>query len=188
MAVETLKAPYLLLASPTLEDPNFRHAVVLMGQHGEEGAIGWIVNHVVEDGVSALLPDEIAVTMHADTPLRVGGPVWTPGLLVVHREPVEGIESTELVPGLFVCGQPEILPRLFGGEPRKGRPDGLLVFGYSGWGPGQLEREMEEGAWLVLPYDEEIAFPVEPATVWERALFRLGITPGSVTTPPGGVN
>lgn len=186
--MESLKSPYLLLASPTLEDPNFHHAVVLMGHHDEEGAVGWIVNRVLDGGVSALLPDELAETMSPETPVRVGGPVWTPGLLVVHRSAVAGVESTELAPGLLVCGQAEILPKLFGEAPPPGRPVGMLVFGYSGWGPGQLEREMEDGAWLVLPYDEEIAFPAEPGTLWERALFRLGITPGSVTTPPGGVN
>ncbi|HYN40176.1 MAG TPA: YqgE/AlgH family protein, partial [Thermoanaerobaculia bacterium] len=65
---------------------------------------------------------------------------------------------------------------------------GLLVFGYSGWGPGQLEHEMEEGSWLVLPYDPAFAFPADVADLWERALAELGVRPECVSTPPGGVN
>jgi putative transcriptional regulator len=187
VVVETLQAPYLLLASPALEDPNFHHAVVLMGHHNEEGAVGWIVNRVVDGGAASLLPEPLAKELHPETPLRIGGPVFTPGLLVVHRSVIEGVESTELAPGLLVCARAEVLPRLFT-DPPYGRPMGLLVFGYSGWGPGQLEDEMEKGAWLVLPYDEEIAFPADAQTLWERALLRLGLTPGSVASPPGGVN
>ena len=97
-------------------------------------------------------------------------------------------ESIEMAPGIRVSATPDILPRLFASAPSGDAPRGLLVFGYAGWGPGQLEHEMEEGSWLVLPYDESFAFPDDVEDLWERALARLGATPGSVSTPPGGVN
>lgn len=186
-AVETLTTPYLLLASPALLDPNFRRTVVLMGHHDEEGALGWVVNRVVDGGATALLPASAADGMHPETPLRVGGPVATPGLLVLHRAPVDDVPSSELAPGLFVSGATEILKPLFGASPEDGAPRGLLVFGYAGWGPGQLEHEMEEGSWLVLPYDEGLAFPLDTETLWERALARLGASPETVAFPSGGM-
>jgi putative transcriptional regulator len=185
---ETLRTPYLLLAAPELGDPNFRKAVVLMGHHTDEGALGWIVNRSIDGGARALLPEELAAPLHPDTPLRIGGPIGTPGLLVLHRAPVEGIESTELASGLFVSASPEILSKLFAAIPVKGTPSGLLIFGYSGWGPGQLEREMQDGSWLVLPYAEELAFPGEEDTLWERALARLGADIGNISTSPTGIN
>ena len=115
-------------------------------------------------------------------------PAGTPGLLVLHRSPVDGIESTELAKGLFVSASPDILSKLFAALPAKGIPAGLLIFGYAGWGPGQLEREMEDGSWLVLPYAEELAFPGEEDSLWERALARLGADPGNISAPPTGIN
>jgi putative transcriptional regulator len=186
--VETLTPPYLLLAAPVLMDPNFERTVVLMGHHSEEGAVGWVVNRLVDGGAKALLPDEVSRTIHPDTPLRIGGPVATPGLIVVHRETFDGIESIDMAPGLRVSATPAVLPHVFAEAPDSAPVSGLLVFGYSGWGPGQLEHEMEEGSWLVLPYDPAFAFPADVAGLWERALAELGVRPDNVSTPPGGVN
>lgn len=187
-AVESLTPPYLLLAAPILSDPNFERTVVLMGHHSEEGAVGWVVNRLVEGGAKALLPEEVSRKMDPATPLRIGGPVATPGLIVVHRETIDGIESISMAPGLVVSATPEVLPLVFGGAETSGPARGLLVFGYSGWGPGQLEHEMEEGSWLVLPYDPALAFPCEVDGLWEKALAQLGVSPARVSTPPGGVN
>ena len=185
--VADLETPYLLLSAPELSDPNFAHSVVLIGHHTTEGALGWIVNRIIEKNAAGLLPAPLNKTIHPGTPLRLGGPVLTSGLVVVHRRDTPGIDSVEMAPGLRVSASPEILPVLFGHIP-SGIPDGLLVFGYAGWGPGQLEHEMEEGSWLVLPYEEAFAFPEEAEGLWERALARLGVDPGSVAMPPGGVN
>ena len=186
--MDTLTPPYLLLATPVLTDPNFERTVVLMGHHSEEGAVGWVVNRLVEGGAKALLPEEVARTIHPKTPLRIGGPVATPGLIVVHREAVEGIESIDMAPGLVVSATPEVLPHVFAAAPARAPVEGLLVFGYSGWGPGQLEHEMEDGSWLVLPYEEALAFPADVGGLWEKALARLGVSPARVATPPTGVN
>ena len=188
MPVEILKAPYILLASPELPDPNFRHSVIVMGHHDEGGALGWIVNRLLDGPASSFLPDEMAASVNRTTRLRLGGPVLTPGLLVLHSEKVEGIASTEVAPGLLVCSEPAVLPALFAENLKGRRPAGLLVIGYSGWGPGQLEREMSEGSWFVLPWDEEFAFPVETETLWDRALLHLGIDPSTVSTQTGSIN
>jgi putative transcriptional regulator len=186
--VEALTTPYLLLSAPDLLDPNFARTVVLMGHHSNEGALGWIVNRVLAKKAAGVLPPPMNAKVHPDTPLRLGGPVLTDGLIVVFRGEAEGIESVEMAPGLSISAAPEILPKLFGDLPDGEAAAGLLVFGYAGWGPGQLEHEMEEGSWLVLPYDETFAFSSDPTDLWEKALARLGVDPGSVVTPPGGVN
>lgn len=187
MGFEALVPPYLLLSAPELLDPNFARAVVLIGHHTTEGAIGWIVNRVIDPKAIELLPEPLGRAIHPLTPLRLGGPVLVNGLVVLHRRLVPNVESVEIAPGIRVSSSPEVLPVLFAAAPR-GAPAGLLVFGYSGWGPGQLEREMEEGSWLILPYEEELAFPDDVEGLWERGLARLGATPETVSTPPGGVN
>ncbi len=186
MQVESLAPPYLLLASPAMQDPNFANSVVLMGHHTKDGALGWIVNRVLGVAPAELLAPPLGTAVHPETPIRVGGPVLSNGLVVVFRREVEGIEQVEMAPGIRVSASAEILPRLF--SEFRAAPDGLLLLGYSGWGPEQLEHEMEEGAWLILPYDESFAFTNDTEGLWERALARLGASPANVSSFPGGVS
>jgi putative transcriptional regulator len=186
--VESLETPYLLLSAPELLDPNFARAVVLMGHHTKEGAIGWIVNRIIDAKATDVLPPPLNGAIHPETPLRLGGPVLVNGLVAIARKELPEVESVQIAPGIYVSASPEALPSLFAGDPGAAAPSGLLVFGYAGWGPGQLEREMEDGSWLILPYEEEFAFPSAVDGLWEKALARLGATPESVSAPPGGVN
>jgi putative transcriptional regulator len=181
--VETLKTPYLLVASPTLLDPNFASTVVLMGHHTTDGALGWVVNRVLDEPAAELLEPPLDTLVHPETPLRIGGPVATDGLIVVHREPQPVDGSREIAPGLHLASSASILPLLFGEAPRE-PPLGLLIHGYAGWGPSQLETEMKDAAWLVVPYAVDLAFATEVDGLWERALARLGVRPGSVTAAP----
>jgi putative transcriptional regulator len=184
--VETLGPPYFLIATPTLLDPNFVHSVILMAQHGTEGALGWVLNRVHEKTAHDLLTPELRERVHPDTPLHIGGPVPTEGLLAVFREPLDGVTSVQLAPGVHVSSSPDSLAPLF---TRPIAADGLsrgrLFFGYSGWGPGQLEREMEEGVWLVLPYEDGMAFSGSAEGLWQRCFERLGINPALLTAPSG---
>ena len=154
MQVESLAPPYLLLASPAMHDPNFANSVVLMGHHTKDGALGWIVNRFSASPRPSCSRPLSGRSIHPDTPIRVGGPVLSNGLVVVFRGEVEGVEQVEMAPGIRVSASAEILPKLF--SEFRAAPDGLLVLGYSGWGPEQLEHEMEEGAWLILPYEESL--------------------------------
>ncbi|MFI5180236.1 MAG: YqgE/AlgH family protein [Thermoanaerobaculia bacterium] len=186
MAVPSLEPPYFLLASPAMQDPNFANAVVLMGHHTKDGALGWIVNRLLGVAPAELLAPPLGTAIHPETPIRVGGPVLSNGLVVVFRSEIPGVEQVEMAPGVRVSASAEILPKLF--SEFRAAPDGLLLLGYSGWGPEQLDHEMEEGAWLVLPYDEAFAYTNETEGLWERALQRLGLNPANVTPFPGGVS
>jgi putative transcriptional regulator len=175
--METLSAPYLLVATPTLVDPNFVESVVLMGHHDADGAMGWIVNRVHDVPAREVLAAEQQHRVHAQTPLHLGGPVTGDAILAVFDRAVEGVESAEIAPGLFVSGSVEVLPLLFSTAPGPGLVPGRLVFGYAGWAAGQLESEMEQGAWLAVPYDAELAFSADVSNLWRRCFERLGLNP-----------
>jgi putative transcriptional regulator len=183
--METLSVPYLLLATPTLLDPNFVESVVLMGHHDSEGAMGWIVNRLHEKPVRELLAPSQQQGVHAETPLHLGGPVPADSLLAVFHHAIDGVESAAIAPGLFVSGSLPVLPLLFSKAPGPGLVPGRLVFGYSGWGAGQLEREMEDGSWLALPYDAELAFCASVDGLWRRCFDRLGLNPALLSRGAG---
>ena len=185
--VESLTTPYLLLAAPVLLDPNFSKTVVVMGHHTREGALGWIVNRLLGEPAIKLLAPPLDTAVHPETPLRVGGPVLTNGLVALFPDPVQGVESIEMAPGLRVSAAAEILPRLFTAPPSEGTP-GLLVMGYSGWAADQLESEMEVGSWLVLPWEPGLVFTNDVDGLWERALAHLGVDPASVSSSSTGVS
>jgi len=186
VSVPSLEPPYFLLASPAMLDPNFAKTVVLMAHHTTEGALGWIVNRELGVSPAELLTPPLGTSIHPDTPIRLGGPVVTNGLVVVFPGEVPDVEQIEMAPGIRVSASAEILPKLFASLPSP--PAGLLVLGYAGWGAEQLEHEMEEGAWLVLLYEAAFAFTNEIDGLWERGLARLGVTPQNVLPFPGGVS
>ena len=183
--METLSPPYLLLATPMLLDPNFVQTVVLMGHHDAEGAMGWIVNRLHERPVRELLAPGQQQGVHAQTPLHLGGPVPADALLALFHSAIDGVESAEIAPGLFVSRSAQVLPLLFSRAPGPGLVPGRLVFGYAGWSAGQLEHEMEEGAWLALPYHEDLAFSARIDDLWRRSFERLGLNPALLTGGSG---
>jgi putative transcriptional regulator len=183
--MQTLSAPYLLLATPTILDPNFAQSVVLMGHHDTDGAMGWIINRADERPVRELLAPEQQQGVHVDTPLHLGGPVPADTLLALFHSPIDGVESTEIAPGLFVSMSARVLPLLFSRAPGAGIVPGRLVFGYSGWSAGQLESEMDDGGWLPLPYDEELAFSARIDDLWRRSFERFGLDPAMLASGSG---
>ncbi len=143
----------LLFSTPALYDPNFRRTVVLVGEHGEEGAMGLVLNHPSETTVGEAVP-ELADVVDPDAPVYVGGPVQSRAVLVLAEFDDQSAAAT------VVCGDI--------GFARADGDLGLLaratrrarVFaGYSGWSPGQLESELEEGSWLVEPVEGVDLFP-----------------------------
>jgi putative transcriptional regulator len=158
----------LLVAGPALLDPNFRRAVVLVGEHGDEGAMGLVLNRpspvTVEEGVPPLagLVDEDAV-------VHVGGPVQ-PQAIVVLGEFRDTGEAAALV-----IGSIGFLPGEIEGAEDIGSVDRARVFaGYAGWGPGQLEGELAEASWIVEPAIPDDVFTNDPEGLWSAVLLRKG--------------
>lgn len=160
----------LLVANPSLEDPNFRQTVLLIVEHGEGGTLGLILNRSTPVLLSEALPD-LAVLQGTSYRLFLGGPVEPGNLLLLFRlkEPAEGTRS--VFNGVYVGGTPALLERLIT-EPKPTETFRAFA-GHAGWAPGQLEFEMLHGAWGVLPPGSFNIFDKDPATLWPDSLTRL---------------
>lgn len=177
-------APGFLVASPQLIDPNFSGSVVLVAEHGEEGALGFILNRPSEMTVAEVLSgiDEELVALADGADLSMGrvlwgGPVQPQGLWILYRPSNGGLEesSVELGDDVALGASRELLESLLTGE-RTG--PFYLLLGYAGWGPLQVEQETTAGSWLPLDFSDDLAFEVAFEDRWETAVRRLGLPPG----------
>jgi putative transcriptional regulator len=166
MPVETLKGQ-LLVAGPTLVDPNFRRTVVLVGEHSDEGALGVVLNRASEATVGEAVP-ELAALVDSLAPVYFGGPVQ-PSAIVVLADFADPEEAGSLVLDTVGFLPAEVDPDELG-ELRRAR----VFAGYAGWGPGQLDGELEEGSWIVEPARADDVFTNEPEELWAEVLRRKG--------------
>ncbi len=175
-------APTLLLSMPQLDDPNFRHAVVLLCQHGDEGAWGLIVNRPTGKAASLVVQMDPPLTSDSGMELWVGGPVEPErGCLLLGDEPSGG-DAVRICEGVYLSGSSMLLRRLLEGE---APPRSRLIMGYAGWGPGQLEAELTQSAWLIADVDLDIVFETDAKLMWETAIRRLGVDPAHLQMSPG---
>ena len=167
-------APGLLIAMPDLLDPNFARTVVLMCAHSAEGAFGLVINRGTDIPVDAVC-SEAGIEWHGaeDVMVQAGGPVERQRGWVLHSDEVMHPGSQLVDDGVALAASHEAL-RAFAGEP-EGRY--RLVLGYAGWGPGQLEEELDQGSWLTADLDVSLVFDTPTAEVWGRALTLVGIDP-----------
>lgn len=159
----------LLVATPTLEDPNFRRTVVLVLDHGEDGALGIVVNRPLEMDVSAVLP---AWQPYTTTPGRLfqGGPVQLDSALGLVAVPGDGMEPNGVrrIIGSLGLVDLDMPPAALAGGVA-----GLRIFaGYAGWSGGQLETEIGEGAWYVIEAEPRDPFTDAPQALWRQVLRR----------------
>ena len=158
-----------LVASPTLNDPNFSQTVVLVIEHGSKGTLGVILNRPTDLLLAEALPEVRALkgTSHR---LFAGGPVQPSAMLLLSRSKEPYTDMRSVFDHVYVGGSPEILERMIS---RAAPADRFRAFaGYAGWAPGQLGAEMRQGAWAVLPPDNEM-FDKDPAALWEESVARL---------------
>jgi putative transcriptional regulator len=158
---------HLLLSAASLWDPNFRKTVVLIGHHDDEGAVGVVLNRSTEVSVAEAVPP-LADLVPPDEPLYVGGPVQ-PQAAVVLADFEDPTHAQILALGSIGFLPEEVEAGDVGGI-RRAR----VYSGYSGWGPGQLEAELEEGSWIVEPALPEDVFAADPDGLWDRVLRRKG--------------
>lgn len=188
-------APGLLIASPPLGDPNFDRTVVLLALHGDTGALGFVVNRIAPVSLGELLSfaGYGDVGSGDESPVFVGGPVQpSSGWIVCHDEALGGDKSGVIEVGEHLrvtssrsafdalardVGDRRAAEKDRGAEPGRDDKRRIVLLGYSGWGPGQLEGEIAVGAWLPVPLDEQVLFDVAIDDRWERAYALLGITP-----------
>ena len=157
--MNSLKGQFLI-ASPDLLTPFFTRTVILMLEHGEEGAMGVVVNRPTEATVADIAEQVFEEPFAWDKPIRLGGPVPGP-LMVIHAE--EGLAEGEVLPGIYTCVEAVKVREVI---LRRADPS-LIVANYSGWGPGQLEGEFGEDSWLTLPATPEHIFWEGPRDLWD---------------------
>ena len=165
----------ILIAMPSMADPNFSRSVTLMCQHTDEGAIGITINRKSEFNLGEILKQlDIVCEINSISEALVleGGPVHTDRGFVLHS-PKEGFESSlEITPGIMVTTSRDVLAAIARG---KGPDQYVVALGYAGWRDGQLESEMRENAWLSVPVDRAIVFDLPLKDRWEHAVSTLGI-------------
>jgi putative transcriptional regulator len=155
----------LLLASPDLRDPNFFHTVVLLVRHNEEGALGLVLNRPLNVRLGQVWK-EIGVGPAArNDVIHLGGPCEGP-LMALQDKPEFG--ESEVVPGVYFCTNRELLELVVGDASQQAR----FFAGFSGWGPGQLEKEMDEASWLVLPAAAVHVYDAE-TDLWSKLMREL---------------
>jgi putative transcriptional regulator len=185
-------APGLLLASPSLHDPNFARTVVLLGRHGGDGALGWVINgrelmsvrelftssELVPEGTS--IPDLPAFERTA----CVGGPVAPAAGWLVYRRLADALPGEIPVgPDLAVSGELAAFDAVLRGN---GPTEFRLVLGCAGWAPGQLESEISTGSWLPATVDVDLIFADSLETSWDDAYHRsVGLEPAAFTSRRG---
>jgi len=158
----------LLLASPALLDPNFWRAVVLVGMHNEEGAMGVVLNRPSQVPVAEAVP-QLEQAVGDEEPVYVGGPVQQSSIVCL----AEFLDPTPA--GLIVLGRigfpsPEIdIDELTEVTERR-----RVFAGYAGWGGGQLDEELEQGDWIPHPAVPEDIFTTAPEELWSMVLARKG--------------
>ena len=162
----------LLISSPRLMDENFMHTVILLCDHTDEGSYGVVVNRPGKLTVADLNSDNDFLVGRTDI-LWLGGPVQLETVQLLHRLGSGIPGSMHVVDDVHLGGDPAVIGRILE-ERKESRELIRFVLGYSGWGAGQLEAELSEGAWVVCPATEGLVFDGHPETLWRRALKRLG--------------
>lgn len=160
----------MLIASPQMRDPNFAQTVILIVQHDEDGALGLVLNRPTQTTIRDAWEQLNEEPCTCDQPLYQGGPCPGP-LMAVHMS--EGDAEVQLAEGLCFSAESSTLGALVGREEEPIK----YFLGYSGWSPGQLEREMGEGSWLSFAASPEVVFNADERQ-W-KALVR------GLTAPPG---
>ncbi|MDR2012583.1 MAG: YqgE/AlgH family protein [Rhodanobacter sp.] len=165
----------LLIAMPTLRDPHFARSVAFLCQHGEDGAMGLMINRLSEYRLGDVLAQ---MNMHSqiaaviDAPVLIGGPVQPERGFVLHSPDGTWESSFRISEQVSVTTSRDILLAIAaGGGPRHA----IVALGYAGWSPGQLENELYENHWLTAPASARVLFQTPLEERWEAAASLLGV-------------
>jgi putative transcriptional regulator len=178
-------AGHLLIATAVVQDSCFARSVIYLCAHNETGAMGIIVNYPVENiGIRDIFEQlEIHTQVAArDIPIHFGGPVEANRGFVVHTSEYGSEDSLISKDGIAVTASISVLEEMAQGT---GPAQGMLVLGYAGWSPGQLEAEIEGGSWIVVPASRELVFASNNEGKWNSAVATLGIDMGHFSTVVG---
>jgi putative transcriptional regulator len=169
----------LILASPVLKDPNFIRTVVLIAEHTDDGAMGLVLNRPAATTVSEAVPD-LAWLAEGDEQVYVGGPVAETAVIVLAEFERPELAGALVESDLGFIGADADDPERLDGAIRRAR----VFAGHAGWGPGQLEDELAEEAWIVEPPTREEIFTEDAEGLWAAVLRRKGRRYALLSTMP----
>lgn len=166
---------HLLIATPTLVGSCFEKAVIYVCAHNSDGAMGLIINHLVESVDVRDIFQQLEINMsHRDVamPVHFGGPVDSARGFVLHTADYSQRDTVIMDAGIALTCNIDILKDIAVG---KGPGKSILALGYAGWGPTQLEGELETNSWITAPATEKLLFDTSNASKWQMAAKSLGI-------------
>ncbi len=164
-----------LVASPELNDPNFRKTVIYLVHHDAFGAMGLVINRLMAEGPVGSLLEAFGIDgdpgAEALVKMHYGGPVEPESSLILHRSDYQNGSTADIGNHLAVSSSDDVLADLALG---RGPDESLLILGYAGWASEQLENEITAGSWYVVDSDETFLFDDDIATKWQRAMALRG--------------
>ena len=183
--VEFLEGQFLV-AMPGMGDPRFEHTVIYLCAHSAEGAMGLIINKPAPDVRFNDLLEQLNITGEGELgeqQVYFGGPVEHGRGFVLHSDEYFVPNSTLRIDGgASMTATVDILKDIAGG---RGPTMSLMTLGYAGWGPGQLESELQANGWLSCDANDDIIFHMRPEKKWEAALHQIGIDPRLLSAEGG---
>ncbi len=176
---------HLLIAMPAMLDPNFHRTVSYICEHSDQGALGLVINRPLDMDFGEVM-EQLALNPAspgiAELPILQGGPVELQRGFVIHEEAADWDATVEITDSIFVTTSQDILGAMAAGS---GPTKSQLVLGYAGWGPGQLEQEISENAWLSVPAVPRIIFDVPFDRRYTEAVSLLGIDLATLSSQAG---
>lgn len=181
---DSLKGQFLI-AMPGLADPNFSQTVTFICEHTQAGAVGIIINRVQSSLTGKDIFDELKVESIPETQsiaVHFGGPVHVNEIFVLHGPPFSWKGCLMVTPTLAMSNTIDILEAVAAGR----KPHSFMIsLGCAGWGPGQLESEIKQNAWLTCAASEEILFDLPIESRWQGAIKKVGIDPALLSDTAG---
>lgn len=165
----------LLIAMPNMRDPRFARSVIYVCAHNADGAMGLVINRLVG---SVTFPDLLSqlgiegVDVSQEIRVHFGGPVESGRGFVLHSGDYHHESTLQVAKEMALTATIDILQDIAGGQ---GPRQSLLALGYAGWGPGQLDAEIQSNGWLNVAADDTLVFDSDLDTKWERAIAKMGV-------------
>jgi putative transcriptional regulator len=175
LSADSSLAGQLLVAMPQMADPRFARSVVYLCAHSADGAMGLVVNRLIDSLTFQNLLEQIGVeqAMDADDmPIHFGGPVEASRGFVLHTADYVQDSTLMIEDDIALTATIDVLKAIARGEGPQRR---VLALGYAGWGAGQLDAEIQANGWLLVPADADLVFGDENDSKWQRAIAKIGI-------------
>ena len=175
ITTETSLTGQLLVAMPNMADPRFSRSVVYLCAHSADGAMGLVVNRLIDSLSFDSLLEQLGVeleTLDSDMPVHFGGPVESSRGFVLHSTDYLQDSTLVIEDDIALTATVDVLKAIARGE---GPAQRVLALGYAGWAPGQLDAEIQANGWLLVPADHQLVFGLDNQGKWQQAMAKLGI-------------